>query len=66
MADAHEERALIDLCAMRTASDYSYLPRLARAARRVQGRKLDPGQACVRRLRPPPVCAARRRLKRWP
>jgi hypothetical protein len=42
MGDAHEERALLGLSvfAMRTASDY--LPRLARAARRVQGPRSGP------------------------
>ena len=35
MADAHEERALLDLCAMHTASESDYLPRLARAQRAV-------------------------------
>ena len=43
MGDAHEERALLGLSvfAMRTASD-CLEPRLARAARRVQGPRSGP------------------------
>ena len=51
MADAHEEKALLGLCNAHCLR-LLYLPRLARAARRVQGprsstfRKLDTG-ACL-------------------
>ena len=36
MGDAHEERVLLKIFAMQSGSDY--LPWIARAARRVQGR----------------------------
>ena len=47
--DAHEEKALFDF-ATHTASDY--LPRLARAARRVQ----EPRSSTFRKLGPVSMC----------